>query len=221
MKILCVSDEVDSVVYSPRLRERFRDVGLVLAAGDLPMEYLSYIVTVLNRPLFFVFGNHNLADLPLYSRKAHMMHPMERPADKAWGGTYVGFSVRSEAGCIVMGLGGSPRYNTGLNQYTQLEMWIKAILLVPALILNRIVHGRYVDIILTHAPPRGIHDRNDPCHEGFSAFLWLMRAFKPRYLVHGHIHLYDATEERSTAYHSTMVVNAYGHIVISQEPADV
>lgn len=214
MKLLCVSDEVDPLVYSPRIRERFGDVDAVLAAGDLPMEYVSYIVTLLNKPLFFVFGNHNLVDLPYYQPRQHHLRHEEPPRDRAWGGCYVGFKVRREAGLIVMGLGGSLRYNDGLNQYSQLGMWLRALALTPALIYNRLRYGRYLDVLLTHAPPKGIHDRDDPCHKGFEAFLWIMRVFKPRYLVHGHVHLYDSNERRATRYKETDVVNAYGHYII-------
>jgi uncharacterized protein len=217
MKILCVSDEVDPIVYSPRIRERFGDVDLVLAAGDLPMEYISYIVTLLNKPLLFVFGNHNLADLSYYRPQKFAFRPDIRPEDKAWGGTYIGFKLRREAGMLVMGLGGSARYNDGLNQYTQLEMWIKALMLVPGLLLNKLRFGRYLDIVLTHAPPQGVHDRDDRCHAGFSAFRWIMRTFKPKYLVHGHVHLYDPSDERATRFESTVVFNAYGHYIIERE----
>ncbi|HPE37448.1 MAG TPA: metallophosphoesterase [Spirochaetales bacterium] len=216
MKLLCVSDEVDPVVYSPRIKERFGDVDAILAAGDLPMEYLSYIVTMLNKPLFSVFGNHNVSDLPYY-RKKHL--PRLRHEDRAWGGTYVGFQVRREAGLIVAGLGGSMRYNAGPNQFTQFGMWLRVLALLPALVFNRVFHGRFVDLVLTHAPPRGIHDREDLCHTGFSAFLWLMRAFKPVFLVHVHVHLWDASEERQSQYKATTVVNAYSHVVIDREPA--
>ena len=64
MKILCVSDEVDPLVYSPRIKERFGDVEFVVAAGDLPMDYLEFIVSMLNKPLFFVQGNHDLPFVP-------------------------------------------------------------------------------------------------------------------------------------------------------------
>jgi Icc-related predicted phosphoesterase len=41
-----------------------------------------------------------------------------------------------------------------------------------------------------------------------------MRVFKPRYLIHGHIHLYDLSEVRTTQYHKTLVVNAFNHYII-------
>jgi len=43
-----------------------------------------------------------------------------------------------------------------------------------------------IDIVLTHAPPKGIHDGKDLCHRGFSCFLKLIEKYKPRYFVHGH-----------------------------------
>ena len=68
MKILCVSDQIDPLVYSINIKERYQDVDLVISAGDLPMEYLEFIVSSLNKPLLFVFGNHNLNALPYYHK---------------------------------------------------------------------------------------------------------------------------------------------------------
>ena len=69
MKILCVSDQIDPLIYSVNIKERYRDVDLVISAGDLPMEYLEFILSSLNKPLFFVFGNHNLNAMPYYHKK--------------------------------------------------------------------------------------------------------------------------------------------------------
>ena len=44
-----------------------------------------------------------------------------------------------------------------------------------------------------------------------------MRTFKPRYLVHGHVHLYDRNAAREAHYQGTSIVNAYDHIVIELE----
>jgi len=217
MKLLCVADTIDPLVDSPAVRERFGDVDLALGAGDLPMEYLSYVVSALNRPLLFVFGNHNLGDLPHYRPAPGSPPPSPHDLSRDVGATYVGFKMRREGGLIVLGLGGSLRYNDGQNQFTQAQMWARVIAKVPALLWNRLVRGRAVDVVLTHAPPRGVHDRADRCHRGFDAFLWLMRAFRPRFLVHGHVHLYDAREPRVTRYRDTVVVNAYGHAVLDTE----
>jgi len=198
MKILCVSDQIDPLIYTNSLKQRYADVDLILSAGDLPMDYLDFIVSVMNKPLFFVIGNHHTGDSGYYSS----------------GGIHADTRVRFEQGLIVAGLGGSMRYNRGENQFTDLQMYIRTLKLLPALVYNRLRRGRYLDILLTHASPRGIHDREDKCHRGFKSFLWLMRAFKPKYLVHGHIHLYDLGEVRTTRYCETMVINAYSHYII-------
>ena len=204
MKILCISDQIDPLVYSSAIKDRFKSIDLILSAGDLPMDYLDFVVSSLNKPLLFVFGNHHLetfAEQPGRGANGH-------------GATHVGCRALREGGLIVAGLGGSMRYNRWGNQYPNFQMYCQILRLVPALLFNRLFRGRFLDVLLTHAAPRGIHDREDLCHRGFEAFLWFMRVFKPRYLIHGHIHLYDYSEVRSTEYKKTRVINAYSHYII-------
>ncbi|MDR2630720.1 MAG: metallophosphoesterase [Spirochaetaceae bacterium] len=219
MKILCISDHIDPLVYSNSIRERFKDIDVVLSAGDLPMEYLEFIVSSLNKSLFFVFGNHNLAELHRYKTSGTVISSnwMHEEASYGSGAVHIGSKVRIEEGLIVAGLGGSRRYNRGENQYTEFQMNLEIIKLIPTLILNRIFRGRFLDVLLTHASPQGIHDKEDPCHRGFKAFLWFMRVFKPKYLIHGHIHLYDLSDLRTTQYQDTLVVNAFSHYIIETE----
>ncbi|MDR1175233.1 MAG: metallophosphoesterase [Treponema sp.] len=215
MKILCISDQIDPVVYSSAIKDRFADVDLVLSAGDLPMDYLEFIVSSLNKPLLFVFGNHNLEEYHYYGNSTDLTGWSEaiEPYHSS-GAVHVGFKVRREGGLIVAGLEGSMKYNRGENQYTNSQMMWAILKLVPVLLINRIFRGRFLDILLTHASPLGIHDKNDPCHRGFKAFLWFMKVFKPKYLIHGHIHLYDLSAVRATTYRETLVLNAYSHYVI-------
>ncbi|NLK59626.1 MAG: metallophosphoesterase, partial [Treponema sp.] len=124
MKILCISDQIDPLVYSPNIRERYKDCDLVISAGDLPMEYLDFIVSSLNKPLLFVFGNHNLEEFRLYHRTGALastgthlpLKPL--PPEACHGTTYVGFKVHREGNLLVAGVSGSIRYNAGLSQYT-------------------------------------------------------------------------------------------------------
>ncbi len=218
MKILCIADHIDPLVYSAGLKERFKDVELVLSAGDLPLNYYDFIMSMLNKPLLFVFGNHNLKGMEHYRGAASALgrwSPARREADApATGAVYVSGRVRREKGILVAGLDGSRWYNGGENQFTDLQAWLRLALLAPRLLLNRLLFGRYLDVLLTHAPPRGVHDEQDPCHRGFKALLWFMRAFKPRFLVHGHIHLYSQDAVRVSRYGQTTVVNAYDHALI-------
>lgn len=200
LKILCISDQIDPLVYSPSIKERFAGVDLVLCAGDLPLDYLDFIISNLNKPLFFVFGNH-------FTDKAF-------PGNRA---IHLGSKVKIEENLIIAGLGGVMRSNRGENQYSEAGMFLESVKLIPRLLWNRIFRGRFLDILLTHAPPKGIHYNEDKSLWGFKTFLWFMKTFKPRYLVHGHIHLYDLTDIRCTKWEKTMVINAYGHFVIDTE----
>jgi Icc-related predicted phosphoesterase len=216
MKILCVSDQIDPLIYSSAIRERFADIDVVLSAGDLPLEYLEFIVSSLNKPLFFVFGNHNLEGFRRFT--APFFFEEDFNAFTPGSGTiHLDSKVKHEEGLIIAGIGGSMYYNRGENQYTNLQISLKLLKLIPALIINRIFRGRFLDVLLTHAPPEGIHDKEDLCHRGFKAFLWFMDIFKPKYLVHGHIHLYDLSDVRRSRYGDTMVINAYSHYIIDTE----
>jgi Icc-related predicted phosphoesterase len=221
LKALCISDHVDPLIYSDSIKERFRNIDVVLSAGDLDLSYYGYIVSSLNVRLAFVFGNHNLSKIALY-RREHRIHTLDYYnqddiLQQTFGSTYVGDAVRKVGDIVIAGLGGSMRYNNGLNQYTEAGMTLKALKLLPGLLFNRIFRGRWMDVLLTHAPPAGLHDRSDRCHRGFKIFLLLMRWFKPQYLVHGHVHLYDINSQRTTVYHRTRVVNAYEHTTIEIE----
>ncbi len=215
MKILCVSDQIDPIVYSTRMRERFSDVDFVLSAGDLPMEYIGFIASMLNKPVLYVAGNHDRkkrspADgLPGFA-------PIElAPGDS--GATDIGFKVAKESGLIIMGVPGSILYNGGDNQYSEGAMAFHLALLVPRLAWNRIIHGRAADIVLTHSPPKGIHDREDRCHRGFASLLWLINFAKPRWFVHGHVHLYDLSDVRVSRLGPTTIINAFSYWIIDTE----
>jgi hypothetical protein len=220
MKLLCVADNIAPLVYSATVKERFRDVDMVIGAGDLPMDYLGFIASSLNKPVLFVFGNHNLRHLAAYQRGQSMfaLSPEDRD-DPSFGSTYIDVKINRTKGLIIAGLGGSLRYNKGENQFSDFQMYLRIWKLFPALLWNRIRHGRYLDILVTHAPPLGINDRDDPCHRGFRSFLWFMRQFRPKYLLHGHIHLYDQNTVREAVYHETRIINVYDYYVLDIDPA--
>lgn len=217
LKILCVADEVDLLVYSSSIRERFGDIDLILSAGDLPGEYLGFIASMLNRPMISVAGNHDPDDRASgnwISGGLSIENMQER--DRTGLGR-LSFGIRKEAGISVLGIPGSMLYNGGVNQYSDASMKLKLLLLAPLLLARRLLKGRGVDIILAHAPPRGIHDAGDRCHQGFTAFNWLIHLAAPSYFVHGHIHVYDSREARQEKYGETAIVNVYGHRVLTLE----
>ncbi len=219
MRLLCIADHVDPLIYSTGLKERYGKVDLVLSAGDLQLGYYDFIVSCLNRPLYFVFGNHHLEQRGTFQRGADAFEPPDARTrwDRASGAVCLDGRIMRINGLIIAGLGGSIWYNGGENQFTNLTMFLTMLRLLPGMLWHRIVHGRYLDLLVTHSPPYGINDLPDPCHTGFRVFLWFMRTFRPRYLVHGHVHLYDRNAVREATYGSTRIINAYDHIVLDLE----
>ncbi|MGQ9516372.1 MAG: metallophosphoesterase family protein [Anaerolineae bacterium] len=209
MRILAISDVIEERLYNPGAASSFANVDLVLSCGDLPWYYLEYLVTTLNKPLYYVFGNHE----PAYEENGERLKDVP-------GCVNLDGRVVQVQGLLIAGLEGSIRYRPhGEHQYTEWEMWGKIIRLLPKLMWNRITKGRYLDILVTHAPPAGIHDAQDRCHQGFRPYLWFMERFSPRYLIHGHTHMYMPSQERQTRYKDTEVINAYGYVILDVEPA--
>ena len=221
LKILCISDKIDPLIYSSNIKKRFSDIDLVLSAGDLDLKYYGFIVSSLNKPLLFVFGNHNLKFLHRY-RSVNNQFSIETPdtigkLSPSYGSIYLGDKVKSIKSLLIAGLGGSMKYNNGSNQFSEFQMLLKILKILPKLIFNRIFHGRWRDIVLTHAPPRGLGDKKDRCHLGFKIFRTFLKLFKPQYLLHGHIHLYDINEPREIRFMKTKIVNIYEHHIINIE----
>ena len=205
IKLLTVSDKIVPLIHSSRIRERFGDIDLILSCGDLPYTYLEYIITLLDKPLYYVRGNHD-QDLD-----PQTINPPSSPL----GGFDLHRSNRFQNGLLLAGVEGSIRYNQKTRfQYTQREMWSHVLSLVPGLFLNRFRQGRFLDIFVTHAPPRGIHEGKDWAHQGIRAFRWLLDVFQPRYHFHGHVHYYHPDTNTETRLGKTTVINTYRYRVI-------
>jgi len=164
VRVLAVADEE-----VPAFESRVRDlrVDLVLAAGDLPWDYLESLVSLLDAPAAYVPGNHD---------------PLTGPGVGPRGLVDVDGRVQTIGGLRVAGLGGCVRYNDGRHQYTQAEYDKRARRLLK--------EAGEVDVLLTHAPPLGLGDESDPPHVGISALHGVLETLRPSWHLHGHIHPY-------------------------------
>jgi Icc-related predicted phosphoesterase len=208
VKTLFVSDKVVEHLYSRSIADRYKDVDLIIGCGDLPYYYLEFLLDMLNIPLLYVHGNHD-PEKEFLSDGTAITGPN--------GGLNLHGASYYENKLLVAGLEGSLRYRQGMFQYSQTEMWFHVWQLVPRLLINKLRYGRYLDVLVAHSPPFGIHNGDDRVHIGFKAFLWLMRVFKPRYLVHGHQHVYSPNEVTETQYLETKVVNIYPYKILDIE----
>lgn len=188
MRILVVADEESRYYWDHFQSGRLDDVDLILSCGDLKAEYLSFLVTVGRAPLLYVHGNHD----GNYSRK-----PPE-------GCICIEDQIVVVGGLRVLGLGGCPTYSGGPHQYSEREMRRRIRRLRFYLWLHK-----GVDIVVTHAPVKGYGDGKDYAHRGFEAFLPLLEKYKPRFLVHGHVHTsYGANIQRELQCGETRLINA-------------
>jgi len=207
VRVLAVADEVDEGLYaSENLKRETPDV--VVSCGDLPFDYLEYLVTMLNVPLLYVPGNHDpdlerrrQADLSLGVPPIHPAAELDLRPPGPEGCTNVDGMVTEARGLRVGGLGGSVRYRQGPNQYTQAQMRRRARRLA-----RRARRRGGLDLLLTHAPPLGLGDEDDPAHRGFASFHWLAGRLRPALLLHGHIHPYGR-ERPDRRVGETLVVN--------------
>ncbi|MFW5984721.1 MAG: metallophosphoesterase family protein [Halanaerobiaceae bacterium] len=189
MKLLLVADSVHEALYTHFDRDRWSDVDLILSAGDLKAEYLSFLVTLINgAPLYYVRGNHD---------KRYEQRPPLGCEDIH--GRIVNFK-----GLNILGLEGSNWYNGQGIQYRERQMKWQVLKVLPHLLFNR-----DIDIILTHAPPAGFHDSNKSSHRGFDIFRYLIDKLNPDYFIHGHIHMSYTRDDRIIEYKDTKIINAY------------
>jgi hypothetical protein len=211
MRVLAVSDKVEEVLYSAAAKQRVGEVDLILSCGDLPFYYIEYLVSTINRSCYYVYGNHG--------REIEYQGGNWFQKTEPLGAVNLHLRSVREGSLLLAGLEGSIRYNDAPKyQYTDNEMMFNILRLAPTLARNRLRYGRWLDVLVAHSPPRGIHDEQDRAHQGFTSFLTSMRWFKPRYLLHGHIHLYRQNVTTQTRYLETEVINVYPFRMLELEP---
>lgn len=194
IRILTVSDFVDKSLTQMVENKTLEPVDLIISCGDLAPEYLSFLRDRLDKPLLYVKGNHDIRYTPSNPVGCENIHA----------------KLRRFKSLNILGLEGSIWYNGGVNQYTDMEM-------------KKIIFGMWFSIwrkggihmVITHAPPRHIHDAEDRCHMGFESFIKLINKRNPDYFIHGHIHKdFKNHKDRMTIINTTKVINTCGYTIL-------
>ena len=199
MRILAVSDEECAALWDHYAPGKLDGYDLIISCGDLKPEYLSFLVTMAKCPVLYVHGNHDTSYL-------------RRPPE---GCDCIDDRLVVYNGLRILGLGGCRQYRPGPHQYSEKQM------------RRRIRKLRYplwraggVDIVVTHAPAKGLGDSEDPAHRGFEALQEMLDKYQPKVMLHGHVHLrYGQDTTRERLYGNTTVINATERYVLEMPEA--
>ncbi len=194
MKILLLADEAEPTLWEYLNRAKLEGVDLILSCGDLPASYLSFLTCFTNAPILYVHGNHD---------DRYASQPPE-------GCICVEDTVYTHNGLRILGLGGSMRYNNGINQYTEKDMEKR----IRKMRWKLFRSGGF-DVLLAHSPAFQLGDDTDRAHTGFVCFRTLMDKYHPRYFFHGHVHQnYRFDFKRTREYNDTAIINAFRYYII-------
>ena len=193
MKILAIADEESKYLWDFFEKEKLEGIDLILSSGDLNPKYLSFLATFTSAPVLYVHGNHD---------DKYQRIPPE-------GCICIEDQIYEHEGVRILGLGGSMRYRPGVNQYTEKEM-VKRV----KKLRFKLFRKKGFDILLTHSPAYQLNDGRDLPHQGFQVFNTLMDKYKPRFFIHGHVHMaYGRQHKRYDQYGDTHVINAFERCV--------
>ena len=188
MRIMAIADQESKLLWDYFDKSYLEGIDLILSCGDLKPQYLSFLATFTHVPILYVHGNHD----DRYE---------ETPPD---GCICIEDKIYVHNGVRILGLGGSMRYKPGNNQYTEFQMRAR----VWKLWLKLKYHKGF-DILLTHSPAYQFNDEEHLPHRGFQVFRTLMDKYKPKYFIHGHVHLNYGRFPRLSTYNETQVINAF------------
>lgn len=183
MKVLVIADDYCPASNPPLAAlVSVHQLDAIVTAGDLSGPALAGIDAV-DVPAMGVYGNH--CDGEYLDRL---------------GVTDLHLNRTVVSGVSFVGLQGCVRYKDGNDDilYTQDEYRI----LVDSL--------PFADVLVTHCPPRGINDHDDPAHVGIDALHGWMRTARPAMVIHGHTY----PTHPVTTYQGTQIEYVYGARVL-------
>ena len=194
MKVLVVSDVPDKKYWDYYKEGDLDEFELIISCGDLPPQYLSFLVTLSKCPVFYVHGNHD----DVYKDNPPL------------GCECIDGKIKEYNGIRFLGFGGSLRYKPGINQYSESQMKRR----VKHLHHSLRKHKGF-DVLVTHAPARELGDGEDHVHRGFWCFRKLLDDYSPKYYFFGHQHLnYGRGLKRQFEYNDTILINATGSVTV-------
>ena len=171
-----------------RLQRNFlkNDVVVYKANGKLQVGRIlgqeTDVITIDDTGQLLVNGTPQTGEIafPTYAKKGIKKYPYRVPK-----------------GCVFL-LGDYRTQTKDSRDYGPIKMWFP------------LWRKKGFDILLTHAAAYGVDDANDWAHMGFECFVKLLDIYRPKYYIHGHIHLnYGGGHTRRQQYGETEIINGY------------
>ncbi len=201
---LVVSDDVDAALGLEVNRDALGPIDSIVGAGDLEPDYLGFLADAFCVPLAFVRGNHDRGGRWANSVASSSPHPLESGR------------LHHVDGLPVVALEWP-----GLRHGDRLRHDGSAWADVARVMAHRVGHWAAPVVVLSHAPPRGIGDREaDPYHCGFRAYRWLLDRSRPPLWLHGHVPP-ASVEGWRVEHDGSMVINATGAVLLQLDPPGV
>jgi hypothetical protein len=205
VRILAVSDAVDSALTWSANRDSLGHIDLVVGCGDLEPEALAFVIDAVGAPSIHVRGNHDTG--AGWSEGLHMLPSAARS----------GVSIRPAAAggvdieVLPLGWAGAPGV---MARRDEGAAWRHVLGWSARRALRRRTGRPFV--VVSHAPPLGAGDAADPYHRGFRAYRWLMERARPVLWLHGHTPLVAIPWLVTCG--QTTLVNATGAVLVELVP---
>ncbi len=194
MKILALSDEICQAYWDNYIPGRLQEYDLIISCGDLKSSYLEFVVTMARCPVLYVHGNHDTG----------------YRSSPPWGCDCIDDAIVEFNGLKILGLGGCRWYHPGDYQYSERQMSRRI-----RKLRRKLKQLGGVDILVTHTPPEGLGDAEDNAHRGFACFREFLEEYKPKLMLHGHVHLtYGHNIPREQSFGETRIINCSERFVL-------
>lgn len=190
MKILCVANEIDPVLYNNKIVEQFSDIDIIVSAGGLPIEYLNFIARTLNKNIYYVLFDNEI-ESSIEPPDARLI-PLTKPI-------IVGNTV-------IAGLSGAEKTPAGIKPLTPFRSRKQRLATSLYIRLSRAQGKMPQSIIVSYCNIQDSHIRH------------FIKRCRPHFLIYGQEHLDEtAGNLRITDIFNTKCINASEHFVLDTE----
>ena len=204
---LAVSDDEEPTLAFAENREQLGALDAILGAGDLQPDYLGFLADAFGSRLVFVRGNHDQGGR--WEESVRFQASEALPTG----------SIAHIDGVPILTLEWpGVRYHD--RQRHDGTATYDVARLAATLAGRRITGRNGPTVVLSHAPPRGVGDcdgADDPFHEGFTAYRWLLDRVRPPLWLHGHTHPASTASWRID-HAGSQVVNVTGAVLVEIAP---